>query len=422
VSKRRAQKSRSSPSRPPKSLPGLAGKNGGKLSKQEPARRRAYEALLQWSVGVISTVLAGLAIWGLQQHLSRQSRSGSPVHVAFQSVERNDLQGNTWVFPQRIDLTDSELVHLNETRQDRTGTAYKEWARSHGGVDPNVSILKLVLEGNRNHTVRVVDLRTIAKCQAPLDGTILYSPPAGADTTEAIGFDLDSTSPVAQHFDGRSLSGNYFIDKTIGLRPDEQQTVVIYSMSKNHYCEYSLALTVLDDGKTTTQTITNHGEPFRVTATLPRTKEAPVGSYRSGYMGGVANVSGDGTFVRAAGSTNPVPPNPTSSTAIDISSAGAEVPCLAAELLQASDVSRPPLDRSQFSVYRRACDHDIALAVFTYAVDNPNGHVSEALFRNVGGSWNQLTRSGPALLPSDLVGTGVSYQALEALRRQLRAA
>ncbi|MEA2703171.1 MAG: hypothetical protein QOJ69_709 [Actinomycetota bacterium] len=72
-----------------------------------------------------------------------------------------------------------------------------------------------------------------------------------------------------------------------------------------------------------------------------------------------------------------------------------------------------------FYVVGFACSGDLAIAVLSYRVDNPNGHISEALFRDVKGSWTQLARSGPALLPTDIAETGVSAAALEELRAHL---
>jgi len=75
-----------------------------------------------------------------------------------------------------------------------------------------------------------------------------------------------------------------------------------------------------------------------------------------------------------------------------------------------------------FYVVRFACAGKLALAVLSYRVDNPNGHFSEALFRDDGGHWTQLARSGPELLPADLAGTDVSADALAGLRRGLQDA
>ncbi len=70
-------------------------------------------------------------------------------------------------------------------------------------------------------------------------------------------------------------------------------------------------------------------------------------------------------------------------------------------------------------MFRFACGGGLALAVLSYRVENPNGHVSEALFRDSGGDWVQLARSGPILSATDLGGSGVDAAALDGLRRSL---
>jgi hypothetical protein len=221
--------------------------------------------------------------------------NGLPVRVASVSVERSDEQGDTYVLPNKVELSAEELRSLNEADQDYSHPArYHSWFRSRGGVDPNLSIVKAVLEGNRAHPVRITGMRPIKHCQAPLSGTIFDSPPAGADISIAIGFDLDRTRPIAQAItDSGEWQGDYFAKYTVSLKPGEQQTFQIISKTERQYCEYTLELTVLDEGKTVTQVLDNNRGPFRVTALQPELGSIPYGRYQAAYIGGVASPNGD---------------------------------------------------------------------------------------------------------------------------------
>ncbi len=131
---------------------------------------------------------------------------------------------------------------------------------------------------------------------------------------------------------------------------------------------------------------------------------------------------GGGSSVDKAGpaTTLSQPSTSSVSTTSTVVSTVAVAECAPAPLLAASDASRPPLVDRQFYVYSFACADDLALAKLSYRVDNPNGHASEALFRDDGGRWVQLVRSGPELIPPDLEGTGVSSSTLQMLRARLQ--
>jgi Microbial-type PARG, catalytic domain len=95
------------------------------------------------------------------------------------------------------------------------------------------------------------------------------------------------------------LTGDYFAEKTVSLKRGEQQTFQITAATIRSYCEFTLELTILDNGKTLTQEIKNGSEPFRVSAVKTSGEWGSPGIYRSYqalYVGGVA--TRDGAFVR----------------------------------------------------------------------------------------------------------------------------
>jgi hypothetical protein len=209
------------------------------------------------------------------------------------TVERSEGQAGTYVFRQRIDLSAAELKDLN--RLNLSDPQYHRWFRRRGGVDPETSHVKVVLQGNRDHTVRIIGMRAVKYCQPPLAGTIFDSPPAGAEESEWIGFDLDSSDTSARPRDRQSRAGistrHYFEAKTISLKPGEQEVLQVLAKTWKYYCQYRIEMTVLDGSKTTTQMISNGDQPFQVTGVMVTDDHGinriAYSRYRAVYLGGV---------------------------------------------------------------------------------------------------------------------------------------
>jgi hypothetical protein len=274
----------------------------GGRARPTSSRRPWWKQRLVW----VGTVLAAVLTATLVNVLTTQAQktidaataprhTGPPVKAALVSVERSDEQGDTYVFANKVELSGEELRSLNEADQDYTNPAhYHDWFRSRGGVDPSLSIVKAVLESNRAQPVRITGMRPLKRCQAPLLGTIFDSPPAGAEASVAIGFDLDSSRPIAQAItENGEWQGDYFAKYTVSLKPGEQQTFQIKSKTRQRYCEYTLELSTVDDGKTITQVLDNNGQPFRVTALADEVDSGtPYRRYQAAYIGGVLRPSG----------------------------------------------------------------------------------------------------------------------------------
>lgn len=280
--------------------PGAKQAEGARATSSRPWWKRR----LVWVGSVLAAVLTATLVNVLTGQAQKAidvatapRSSGPPVKVASVSVERSDEQGDTYVLPNKVELSIEELRSLNQARTASDPVRYDNWFRSRGGADPGLSIVKAVLEGNRTHPVRITGMRPIKRCQAPLLGTIFDSPPAGADASIAIGFDLDSTRPIAQVItDSGEWQGDYFAKYTVSLKPGEQQTFQIKSKTVRQYCEYTLELTVIDEGKTVTQVLDNNREPFRVTALSPEVDSGsgiPYRRYQAAYIGGVISPNGE---------------------------------------------------------------------------------------------------------------------------------
>jgi len=215
--------------------------------------------------------------------------------------------GNTHAFANALVLSNNEFSQLNSLNQ--TDPSYEAWFASRHAVDTNRTIFELVVEGNRNHTVRITDIQPIVSCQPPLKGTLFFSPYGGADTSTQLLLDLDNPHAVPSYIGENGTSGkDFFGTHTVSLRQGEQFTFEVVASTTKHFCKFTLAMTVLDGDKTVTENVTNNGQPFQVTAMLDNnpTKPGEFSAYQVLYIvGPKTNSFGDFEWDRANPNTFP---------------------------------------------------------------------------------------------------------------------
>jgi hypothetical protein len=91
---------------------------------------------------------------------------------------------------------------------------------------------------------------------------------------------------------GGSLEPDYFGTYSVSLQYGRQYTFQVTATTSHHYCQFTLRATVIDNGTTRQETITDDGQPFRVTS-FPSAPE-PTGrgafaAYGDLYLGGSAS-------------------------------------------------------------------------------------------------------------------------------------
>jgi hypothetical protein len=260
----------------------------------QPAWKRALGGSVRWVGGlitaaVIAAVTAAVTVVVTQHAAVAKNttvRHGPPVKVDSVTVLRTAQQAGIYTFQRTVKLSRPDLQALNRLQGDTA--AYDAWFRRRGGVDPSQSHVQLVVEGNANQPARIINITVIKSCQAPLTGTLFDNPPAAGQPALPISFDLDSPQSIAQSRDGH----DYFPMSTIVLKPGEEQVIEITATAVRHYCRYSLELTVLVGNHTTTENVTNDGEPFLVSALYKSPR------YHALYAGGVVSPDPTGDFVQ----------------------------------------------------------------------------------------------------------------------------
>jgi hypothetical protein len=280
----------------------------------------------KWAgTAIVAPVLVGVLVWLIQRPFApsasptttaspRVSASaskqpeGPSVVVDLVLLERPS-SAPTWIFPNAIRLSDGELGRLNS--MSHYSDEQDPWFRRKGAVDPIDTNIKIVAHGNRDRPVRIVDMKVVPRCSAPLMGTLFESPTAGSEESVRLGFDLDEEDPRARTIVNKSQwEGDYFQRKTISLKRDEEITFQVLARTLKHYCEFSLVLEILDRGTLVRQAIDDHGKPFKVSAL--RTSSDKYGSpvtdyaaYQEVYVGGLMNVENDGKWRREAFKARP---------------------------------------------------------------------------------------------------------------------
>jgi hypothetical protein len=235
---------------------------------------------------------------GLGDHLFADSTPasapvGPPVIVNSGQYMQGPTQAGTLAFAKP--LSPQEVAFYNTPYLNYQN--YVSHATAVGGAGVGGVLLAIVLRGNYPGLAVVSDLQVVRRCGPPLDGTLLYSPPAAEGTNIGIGFNLDSQFATAQDYQtNEPLSGNFFAEHTISLTKGQSEGLLIDAQTTDHYCQFTLRLVVdvvrADYGQAqVVESISNHGQPFAVTAALTGVRNyLPTFSrYAVVYAAGVAS-------------------------------------------------------------------------------------------------------------------------------------
>jgi hypothetical protein len=270
-------------------------------SRSQPApddRRPAHRLrIIAWTgsiigAAVIAFVTAYFTVLG--NHVAALSTKppppgGPPVKVDAVNVLPSADQ--TRVFPAALIMSPQQLDALNSLNQ--TTSAYENWFTSQGAVQADGLGIQLIVEGNRDNAVQITDIQPILSCQPPLAGTLFYSPSAGANTSTQLLLNLDKPLDppgyIASSNGNVSSGSNYFAHFTVSLTRGEQFTFQITASTTQHYCTFSLNMSVLAGGKTVQETVENGNKQFSVTALYNEDSSNPgqFARYAALYVGGV---------------------------------------------------------------------------------------------------------------------------------------
>lgn len=273
-----------------------AGNGNARDNSEEPRRRRVGKWVAGVAATVVAAVLAAILVpyfTSVGNHVSASLNQsgqpgGPPVKIDLVTLEQGNNQ--SLVIPTPLALSASQLASLNSL----STSAAQNWFTSHGAVATEGVLIQLVLQGNRGNSVRVVNMQPVMSCHAPLTGTLFYSPPAGADLDTQMIINLDDPSAPSRYIanvNGQASGGTGFFQHfTVSLKQNEQFTFLVNAYTNTQYCTFTLKMAVLDGSRTLTETVSDNGKPFRVTAIYGQNSVSrdAFSHYQELYVGGVA--------------------------------------------------------------------------------------------------------------------------------------
>lgn len=251
------------------------------------ARRPFWAKPIFWLGGIIvaalGVALTNVLVERFGEALEVVTETGPPLSVDLVGV--SELNGGTVVVPADVPVDAADVESLNTLPPEQRA----DWFRLRDAAHPSSLLLDLVVSGTRADPVRIMDITPVTTCTTPADaGTLFYDPPAGGgEETIWLSFDLDSPRPVAiQRVDGQDANAPFFPSFTVPLKKNEQQVFTLQLSTEVATCSVELEISVLDGGELVTQKINDDGQPFRVTADLPRRE------WKQVYLGGVESCEG----------------------------------------------------------------------------------------------------------------------------------
>jgi hypothetical protein len=300
--------------------------------------------LVQISLGTTTTVAVAIATGGCSSPTARSSSDGgarpssttmrpsvSPHRtrialstrtvspLVIEDVKIQFYQDYSFVTPQKTPLSPQELTAL-------TGEL------SPTSIPPDVVIanqewIVLTVAGNSPAPVTINDMTIIKNCQKPpAGGTLFYSPVSGAGgfVVAPVLFNLSQPDTVGQYLptEGSTIpaGGNFFAKEVITLKYHEPQTLAVFVIAPKQYCKFYFKLNVATVKGPAIQKITDHGQPFTITADGEPSFASPdrirpgvaFSSYAVVYAGGIADLQHNGEFLQVNPQTYKGTGNPAS--------------------------------------------------------------------------------------------------------------
>lgn len=118
-----------------------------------------------------------------------------------------------------------------------------------------------------------------------------------------LGFNLnsnDTSAEIAKGFYPGVWKPDYFAYDTVSIGPGAQQVFDVRAVVADSACTFTIQANILDGDRQVYQTISDDGQPFRVTSSAGSTQGGTetYSDYQVMYTGGVASPYKDGRFVR----------------------------------------------------------------------------------------------------------------------------
>jgi len=223
----------------------------------------------KWLIGGVAAALTAVLIATLSTLPEQlvdvprlQDKVRTTDDLAITITRAND-QG-LWAMISRERFT----MPLEQGSMTVTPAVMMEQIIAAGGADLGRLRLLMVLEGRSAQGLRVTDIRPVnVNRSAPPGGTRIYiNDEGGPERTDALAFDLDKRTLVAQRLTKNEPAGRFFEGVTIPL-PDREQVALIlqFDLTKYELVTFDLQVTYLIGAEQRTKVFNDKGRPFAIT-------------------------------------------------------------------------------------------------------------------------------------------------------------
>jgi hypothetical protein len=156
-----------------------------------------------------------------------------------------------------------------------------------GAINEGSTALRLIFTGESQQGVRILNITPIIlKRAAPWHGDLFAFPLQGEKPTIQTNFNLDDAFPVVKD---NATGRPYFEEKTITLKRDEQEVVIMEVTATRGYVAYMLKVDYLAGTQQRSMTLNDHGKPFELSAINCPHKN--IASYSRAFVGLANSIS-----------------------------------------------------------------------------------------------------------------------------------
>jgi hypothetical protein len=233
-----------------------------------------------WAAGVAIAALISLMVTGVLPAVFRQIVNGpkleddirgGPAIIVRESLYYPDGQGVPlpWVVPGHY-MPSSQIVQALSRPMAAASPALIQSIRPAGSTDVQWTYVRVVLQGNRNEQIRILNIEPVqVRRTPPINGTFFDISGQGATGNIDMAFKFDQPVPQALNVTGgifsMPTSEPYFEAHSISLINGEQVVLVIGAESDCYDSSFKLAIYYVVGGSGGTEIVSNNGRPFQVT-------------------------------------------------------------------------------------------------------------------------------------------------------------
>jgi hypothetical protein len=247
-------------------------------SESSKGHRGALRRFAGWATGLVAAALltllattvfpAALGQFFNSAKIEDALRTGPDI-VVNESIFHPDGAGvpNPTVVPGGYQPSSAFARALARSRSLLSPAVEKEIQETHG-IDAANIFLRIILQGNRNEAVRIVNIQPAQLHRVPpLNGVLFDIGAQGENSNIQMGFDLDQPTPQALAFHDTTLTNEpYFATHSISLAKGEQAVLIVQAKTSCYSADFKLRVNYLINGQAKSVIIGDHARPFRVTA------------------------------------------------------------------------------------------------------------------------------------------------------------